>query len=216
VPDDLILSLVKQHFDLRPAAIIRDLNLRRPLYRQVAAYGHFGRDDLDVPWERLDKVAAIQADLSVLEGRDRRRAPRPRPTFWPSYEERGLTRQSCQPAHEHGWRASDSRPLSYEERGWGEVAGDRFTSMIPDLSLRHDARPCRSSRSARRVRRGRRCAAAGGARRDCGGGAGGDPLRGAGAAHLRRCTEQGRAALRLGAARPDHGRHGAVEHRLRV
>jgi S-adenosylmethionine synthetase len=59
VPDDLILRLVRDHFDLRPAAIIRDLNLRRPLYRQVAAYGHFGRDDLDVPWERTDKAAAL-------------------------------------------------------------------------------------------------------------------------------------------------------------
>jgi S-adenosylmethionine synthetase len=59
VPDDLILRLVREHFDLRPAAIIRDLNLRRPLYRQVAAYGHFGRDDLDVPWERTDKAAAL-------------------------------------------------------------------------------------------------------------------------------------------------------------
>ncbi|MCC6625802.1 MAG: methionine adenosyltransferase [Chloroflexi bacterium] len=59
VPDELILDLVKQHFDLRPAAIIRDLKLRRPLYRQVAAYGHFGRDDLDVPWEHIDKAEAL-------------------------------------------------------------------------------------------------------------------------------------------------------------
>jgi S-adenosylmethionine synthetase len=58
-PDDLILRLVKEHFDLRPAAIIRDLKLRRPLYRQVAAYGHFGRDDLDVPWEQTDKAEAL-------------------------------------------------------------------------------------------------------------------------------------------------------------
>jgi S-adenosylmethionine synthetase len=59
VADDLILRLVREHFDLRPAAIIRDLDLRRPIYRQVAAYGHFGRDDLDVPWERIDKAAAL-------------------------------------------------------------------------------------------------------------------------------------------------------------
>jgi S-adenosylmethionine synthetase len=59
VSDELILALVKEHFDLRPAAIIRDLNLRRPLYRQVAAYGHFGRDDLDVPWERTDKAETL-------------------------------------------------------------------------------------------------------------------------------------------------------------
>ena len=59
VSDDLILRLVHEHFDLRPAAIIRHLDLRRPIYRQVAAYGHFGRDELDVPWERLDKVEAL-------------------------------------------------------------------------------------------------------------------------------------------------------------
>jgi S-adenosylmethionine synthetase len=59
VPDDLLMRLVKEHFDLRPAAIIRDLNLRRPLYRQVAAYGHFGRDDVEVPWEQTDKAEAL-------------------------------------------------------------------------------------------------------------------------------------------------------------
>ena len=48
-------------FDLRPAAIIRDLDLRRPIYRQLAAYGHFGRDDLDLPWERTDRVEQLRA-----------------------------------------------------------------------------------------------------------------------------------------------------------
>ncbi|MCC6567318.1 MAG: methionine adenosyltransferase domain-containing protein, partial [Chloroflexi bacterium] len=47
--------------DMRPAAIIRDLALRRPIYRQVAAYGHFGREDLDVPWEKTDRAAALRA-----------------------------------------------------------------------------------------------------------------------------------------------------------
>ena len=47
-------------FDLRPAAIIKDLDLRRPIYRQVASYGHFGRTDLDLPWERLDKVEVLR------------------------------------------------------------------------------------------------------------------------------------------------------------
>lgn len=60
VPDYEIEQLIRRHFDLRPAAIIRDLDLRRPIYRQVAAYGHFGRLDLDLPWERLNKVEALK------------------------------------------------------------------------------------------------------------------------------------------------------------
>ncbi|MEW5867727.1 MAG: methionine adenosyltransferase [Chloroflexota bacterium] len=60
IPDERIAQLVTEHFDLRPGAIIRDLDLRRPLYRQVAAYGHFGRDDLDLPWERTDKAEALR------------------------------------------------------------------------------------------------------------------------------------------------------------
>jgi S-adenosylmethionine synthetase len=60
IPDDQIESLIRAHFDLRPAAIIRDLNLRRPIYQQVAAYGHFGRDDLNVPWERTDKADSLR------------------------------------------------------------------------------------------------------------------------------------------------------------
>lgn len=63
ISDSRLVELVNKHFDLRPAAIIRDLDLRRPLYRQVAAYGHFGRTDLDLPWERLDKVEALKADV---------------------------------------------------------------------------------------------------------------------------------------------------------
>lgn len=62
VSDELIIKLIKKHFDLRPAAIIKNLDLRRPIYRQVAAYGHFGRNDLDVPWEHLDKVNELRAD----------------------------------------------------------------------------------------------------------------------------------------------------------
>ena len=60
IPDEQIASLVLEHFDLRPGAIIRDLDLRRPIYRQVAAYGHFGRDDLDLPWERTDKAGLLR------------------------------------------------------------------------------------------------------------------------------------------------------------
>ena len=65
IPDERIAELVQQHFDLRPGAIIRDLDLRRPIYRQVAAYGHFGRDDLDLPWERTNKAEALRAAAKV-------------------------------------------------------------------------------------------------------------------------------------------------------
>ena len=61
-----MLELVRRHFDLRPAAIIANMNLMRPIYRPTAAYGHFGRDDLGVPWEIIDKVEALRADASVL------------------------------------------------------------------------------------------------------------------------------------------------------
>ena len=60
VSEERIIQLIRENFDLRPAAIIKDLSLRRPLYRQVAAYGHFGRDDLDLPWEALDKTYALK------------------------------------------------------------------------------------------------------------------------------------------------------------
>jgi S-adenosylmethionine synthetase len=68
IADDKIASLIREHFDLRPGAIIRDLKLRRPIYRQTAAYGHFGRDDLDLPWERTDKAAALR-EAAGLNGR---------------------------------------------------------------------------------------------------------------------------------------------------
>lgn len=61
IPEPEIEELVRRHFDLRPAAIIQNLDLQRPIYRQVAAYGHFGRSDLDLPWERLDKVEELKA-----------------------------------------------------------------------------------------------------------------------------------------------------------
>lgn len=60
IPDRQIEELLRTHFDLRPRAIIRNLDLERPIYRQVAAYGHFGRLDLDLPWERLDKVKELR------------------------------------------------------------------------------------------------------------------------------------------------------------
>jgi S-adenosylmethionine synthetase len=56
-----IERLIGEHFDLRPAAILRDLDLRRPIYRKTAAYGHFGRNDHDFTWERTDKAEALRA-----------------------------------------------------------------------------------------------------------------------------------------------------------
>ncbi len=64
--DDKIEALIRKHFDLRPAAIIRDLNLRRPIYRQVAAYGHFGREDIVVPWEKTDKAQLLRREAELI------------------------------------------------------------------------------------------------------------------------------------------------------
>lgn len=63
LPVPVIEELIRKHFDLRPAAIIENLDLRRPIYQQVAAYGHFGRPELDLPWERLDKVELLKEAL---------------------------------------------------------------------------------------------------------------------------------------------------------
>jgi S-adenosylmethionine synthetase len=65
IPDAEIEALIRKHFDMRPAAIIRDLNLRRPIYKQVAAYGHFGRNDLDVPWEQTDKADLLREEAGL-------------------------------------------------------------------------------------------------------------------------------------------------------
>jgi S-adenosylmethionine synthetase len=65
VPDVKIEALVRKHFDMRPAAIIRDLDLRRPIYKQTAAYGHFGRDDIDAPWERIDKAEILRDEAGL-------------------------------------------------------------------------------------------------------------------------------------------------------
>jgi len=66
LPESDLVSLVRKHFDLRPAGIIKQLDLRRPIYKQTAAYGHFGRNDLDVPWERTDKAEALKRDAAQL------------------------------------------------------------------------------------------------------------------------------------------------------
>ena len=62
--DEALTAIVRKHFDLRPAGIIQMLSLRRPIYRQTAAYGHFGRTDQDFPWERLDRTEELKAELS--------------------------------------------------------------------------------------------------------------------------------------------------------
>ncbi|VDN48525.1 S-adenosylmethionine synthetase [Petrocella atlantisensis] len=64
ITDEAITALIEEHFDLRPAAIIKSLGLRRPIYAQTAAYGHFGRTDIDVPWEKTDKVAMLKAAIN--------------------------------------------------------------------------------------------------------------------------------------------------------
>ncbi|TET26465.1 MAG: methionine adenosyltransferase [Dehalococcoidia bacterium] len=68
VDQGVILELINKHFDLRPAAIIQTLDLRRPIYRQTACYGHFGRDDLDLPWEKTDKAETLRAEALGKSG----------------------------------------------------------------------------------------------------------------------------------------------------
>jgi S-adenosylmethionine synthetase len=66
LPSELLVNLIEEHFDLRPGAIIRDLNLRRPIYQATASYGHFGRNDIDAPWEetnRADELKTAAAEL---------------------------------------------------------------------------------------------------------------------------------------------------------
>jgi S-adenosylmethionine synthetase len=65
VPDEIILELIKRHFELRPEGIIRTLNLRRPIYRATATYGHFGREDGDFPWEKTDKAAILREEAGL-------------------------------------------------------------------------------------------------------------------------------------------------------
>jgi S-adenosylmethionine synthetase len=72
IPVELIEQLVREHFDLRPAAILRDLDLRRPIYAKTAAYGHFGRDDHDFTWERTDKAEALREAAGLPDDADAR------------------------------------------------------------------------------------------------------------------------------------------------
>lgn len=66
LPNEILVELIEDHFDLRPGAIIRDLKLRRPIYRATAAYGHFGREDIDAPWEDVSKAEALRASALAL------------------------------------------------------------------------------------------------------------------------------------------------------
>ena len=65
--DEKIAELVTKHFDLRPGAIISNLDLRRPIYAQTASYGHFGRDDIDLPWEQTDKSSILRREASLID-----------------------------------------------------------------------------------------------------------------------------------------------------
>ena len=65
ISDDKIADLINECFDLRPGAIIRDLGLRKPIYRKTASYGHFGRDDIEFPWEKTDKAASLKQAAGI-------------------------------------------------------------------------------------------------------------------------------------------------------
>jgi S-adenosylmethionine synthetase len=70
-----ILELIEKHFDLRPGAIIRDLDLRRPIFRKTAAYGHFGRDDRDFTWEKTDKAEILRREAGIDQKGERGAQP---------------------------------------------------------------------------------------------------------------------------------------------
>jgi len=72
IPDEAICRLVDEQFDFKPAAIIRELDLRRPIYKQTAAYGHFGRSDLNLSWERTDRTALLRREAGKIGSGNRR------------------------------------------------------------------------------------------------------------------------------------------------
>src|SRR5690606_3357207 len=67
VSEEKLIVAIRENFDLRPAGIIRMIDLRSPIYKQTASYGHFGRTDIDLPWERTDKAEAIQTTLKLIK-----------------------------------------------------------------------------------------------------------------------------------------------------
>ena len=128
IADAEIQALIERHFDLRPASIIAALDLRRPIYRQTAAYGHFGRPDLDLPWERTDKAA-----LLAVRGRAARPelASDPAPEAPSPTSSRTAPRPSRRPAAprrpaRRAWRVSRNWPTSrIDERDQQHHRGDR-------------------------------------------------------------------------------------------
>jgi len=66
ISEEKLVKLVEKHFDLRPAGIIKELDLRRPIYKQTAAYGHFGRTDIDLSWERTDKAEILKNEAKAM------------------------------------------------------------------------------------------------------------------------------------------------------
>jgi len=72
VDEEVILNLIKKHFDFRPGAIIESMELRRPIYKQTAVYGHFGREDLDLPWERTDIAATLRTEAGLESGEEQK------------------------------------------------------------------------------------------------------------------------------------------------
>ena len=151
-----IEELVREHFDLRPAAILRDLDLRRPIYGKTAAYGHFGRDDPDFTWERTDKADALRAGR-----RARRGDARPAKALRPSDEQagRGLLGDrhvARRPrAATRSWPAAGSAGLELE-RSPRARAPRRRTSAAGRRRARRAARSSRGRRArARRAARAR-------------------------------------------------------------
>src|SRR5699024_3160169 len=69
IEDEKLTQLIRQHFDLRPYGILRMLDLQQPIYAPTAAYGHFGREDLDLPWERTDKADTLAEDAGIRAAR---------------------------------------------------------------------------------------------------------------------------------------------------
>jgi S-adenosylmethionine synthetase len=109
VPDEKIVELISKHFDLRPGAIIRDLDLRRPIYKATAAYGHFGRNDIDAPWERTDKAEMLRREAG-LSGEQKLQVLVPSLSAeslnWPSELQGSRQRQGATPKnHRHAKKA---------------------------------------------------------------------------------------------------------------
>jgi S-adenosylmethionine synthetase len=121
VPRPLIADLVRDHFDLRPAALVQALDLRRPIYRPTAAYGHFGRDEPGFTWERTDQAAALRADAGLpLSERDVARAPRAGPDHAPRFSSEQVPAVTVR-----------HRPVSHQSLAPRLVPHQSFTPLRP-------------------------------------------------------------------------------------